>query len=115
MDPTHLLGYWWIVLLVGAIFCYKLVLRFFGVVIIPDNHLGKVNKKFKLLGRNKTLPDGVIIALNGEAGWQVDTLASGLHYWKWPWQYQIVLEPFRIIPKDKLGVRHLRQRRRLDE
>jgi hypothetical protein len=37
-----------------------------------------VNKKFVLFGSNRTLPDGAIIALKGEAGYQADTLAPGL-------------------------------------
>ncbi len=60
------------------IVCYKLVLRIFGVIIIPKNTIGIVNKKFVLFGTNKTLPDGEIIALKGEAGIQADTLPPGI-------------------------------------
>ena len=52
------------------IVCHKLILRIFGVIIIPKNTIGIVNKKFVLFGSNKTLPDGEIIALKGEAGFQ---------------------------------------------
>ena len=75
-----------------------------STVIIPNNQVGIVNKKFVLTGRNKTLPDGAIIALNGEAGVQADTLAPGLHFWYWPWQYVIRQEPFITIETSKLGV-----------
>ena len=55
--------------------CYRLVLRIFGIVIIPEDSIGIVNKEWVLFGKNKTLPDGAIIAMNGEAGLQADTLA----------------------------------------
>ena len=80
-----MLGYLWIVLIVLIIFCYKLVLRFFGIIIIPNDAIGIVNKRFVIFGSHRTLPDGAIIALNGEAGYQADTLAPGLHFWLWPW------------------------------
>lgn len=100
----QVVGYWWIAAILIFIVSYKLWLRLLGVVIIPDNHLGLVNKKFVLIGANATLPDGKIIALNGEAGYQADTLAPGLHVGYWPWQYQIDVRPFLTIPQGKLGV-----------
>lgn len=84
--------------------CYRFILRIFGVVIIPEDSIGIVNKKFVLFGRHKTLPDGQIIALQGEAGIQADTLAPGLHFWLWPWQYAIAQEKFVEIAKGKIGV-----------
>ena len=70
-----------------ALAAYRKVLRLFGVVIVPEDSVGIVTKRFVLLGSNKTLPDGRIIALKGEAGLQADALAPGLHWWLWPWQY----------------------------
>jgi len=75
-----LLKFWWIIPLVALVVGYKLVLRVFGVVMIPEDSLGVVNKKFVLFGKDKTLPDGKIIALKGEAGYQADTLAPGVHF-----------------------------------
>jgi len=58
-----------------AIVFYKFTLRvFFGMIIIPEDKIGLVTKKFVLFGDNKSLPDGKIIALNGEPGFQADTL-----------------------------------------
>src|SRR5271169_4719725 len=93
-----------IVAVILAIICYKLILRIFGVVIIPKNAIGIINKKFVLVGANKTLPDGEIIALNGEAGLQADTLAPGIHFRLWPWQYVVTLQKFVTIDKGNLGV-----------
>src|SRR5258706_5469803 len=84
--------------------CYRLILRIFGVVIIPKNTIGIVNKKFVLVGPNKTLPDGEIIALKGEAGVQADTLPPGIHFWRWPWQYGIQVQEFVTIGQGNIGV-----------
>jgi uncharacterized membrane protein YqiK len=84
--------------------CYRLILRIFGVIIIPKNTIGIVNKKFVLVGSNKTLPDGEIIALQGEAGIQADTLPPGIHFWRWPWQFGIQIQEFVTIEQGKIGV-----------
>ena len=66
---------------------YKFILRvFFGVVIVPENRIGLVTKKFVLFGKQE-LPEGHIIATNGEAGYQAQTLPPGVYFWKWIWQY----------------------------
>ena len=50
-----------------------------------------------LVGQNRTLPDGAIVALQGEAGLQADTLAPGMHFWLWPWQYVVTRQKFIAI------------------
>ena len=65
-------AYWWAIAALILLFGYKLVFRLFGIVIIAQDSVGIINKKFVLVGRNRTLPDGAIIALNGEAGIQAD-------------------------------------------
>ena len=71
---------WWILPVVFSIIFYKFVLRvFFGMVIVPENKIGLVTKKFVLFGADKSLPDGRIIATKGEAGYQARTLAPGLY------------------------------------
>jgi uncharacterized membrane protein YqiK len=83
---------------------YKFILRvFFGLVIIPENRIGLVTKKFVLFGKQE-LPEGHIIATNGEAGYQAQTLPPGVYFWKWIWQYSITFQPFVIIPTGKLGL-----------
>jgi uncharacterized membrane protein YqiK len=96
--------YWWMIFSILAAIFYKVVLRAFGVVIIPEDKIGLVTKKFVLFGANKNLPDGRIIATKGESGFQATTLAPGLYYWIWPWQYEIVKEDFLIIPEGKIGL-----------
>jgi uncharacterized membrane protein YqiK len=85
-------------------FLYKQVLYLFGVVVISDNQVGIVTKKWVLVGKYKTLPDGSLIALNGEAGIQADTLAPGLHFGYWIFQYSIEKVPFMTIPTGHIGV-----------
>jgi len=82
---------------------YKVWLRLLGIIIIPDNAIGLVTKKFVVMGRNRQLPPGRIIALNGEAGFQADTLAPGVHYWLWPWQYTVEKTPFFEVPQGQVG------------
>ena len=64
MDYQELLAsYWWVLVLLFSLIFYKFILRvFFGMVIVPENRLGLVTKKFVLFGANKELPDGRIIA-----------------------------------------------------
>jgi uncharacterized membrane protein YqiK len=83
---------------------YRVVFRLFGVVIIPENKIGLVTKKFVLFGSNKSLPDGRIIATNGEAGYQAKGLAPGVYFWMWFWQYDIKMQDFVIIPEGKIGL-----------
>jgi uncharacterized membrane protein YqiK len=102
---TSLLSYAWVLIPILATLFYKFTLRvFFGMVIIPEDKIGLITKKFVLFGANKNLPDGKIIALNGEAGFQADTLAPGLYWLYWPWQYAIDQAPLTVIPKGKIGL-----------
>jgi uncharacterized membrane protein YqiK len=102
---SQVLSFWWIIIPILAIAGYKFVFRvFFGMVVIPEDKVGLVTKKFVLLGANKSLPDGKIIALNGEPGYQADTLAPGLYWGYWVWQYTITQAPLIVIPKGKIGL-----------
>jgi uncharacterized membrane protein YqiK len=97
--------YWWIAAIILCLALYKLILRFlFGMVIVPEDRIGLVTKKFVLFGSNRELPDGRIIATGGEAGFQAKTLAPGLYFWKWVWQYDVTMEKFTVIPEGKIGL-----------
>lgn len=99
------LSYVLIGLLVASIILYKFVLRFlFGMIIVPEDRIGLVTKKFVLLGEHRELPGGRIIAIKGEAGFQAQTLAPGLYFGMWVWQYEVTMEPFTIIPEGKIGL-----------
>ena len=94
----------WLLPLVLLLALYKTALRVFGVIIIPEDSIGIVNKKFVLFGPHRTLPGGAIIALNGEAGLQADALAPGLHFGYWPWQYTVTRQEFITIQEGHIGI-----------
>jgi hypothetical protein len=51
---------------IAAVIFWKAVLWLFGVIIVSDDSLGTVTKKFVIFGANSNLPDGQIVALEGE-------------------------------------------------
>jgi uncharacterized membrane protein YqiK len=102
----YILAHWqWfaLALIVVLLLLYRQVLRLFGVIMVPDDGIGVVTKKFVLFGRHRRLPDGRIVALSGEAGFQADALAPGLHVGLWPWQYSVAIVPFLTVPPGKVG------------
>jgi uncharacterized membrane protein YqiK len=101
---TLFASYWWVLLAVLLLVGYKLVLKLFGIIIIPEDKIGLVTKKFVLFGKNKTLPNGRIVATEGEAGMQAQTLAPGIHFFKWIWQYQIEKKDFTVIEPGNIGL-----------
>ena len=98
-------NYWWILVILFSLILYKFILRFlFGMVIVPESKIGLVTKKFVLVGSNRELPAGRIIATKGEAGFQAQTLAPGLYWRMWPWQFAVNMQPFTVIPEGKIGL-----------
>src|SRR5688572_19265938 len=70
------------------------------VTMINERQVGVVVKKIS----SKRLPPGRLVALNGEAGYQADTLAPGLHLGYWRWMYQIHKIPVTVIPQGEIGL-----------
>lgn len=99
-----LLKFWWVPVLLILVAAYRLVFQLLGIVIVPEDKIGLVTKKFVLFGDKRELPAGRIIATEGEAGYQAQTLPPGLHFWKWLWQYEITLQPLTIIPSGQIGL-----------
>ncbi len=97
-------GIYFAIGLLVVIVCHRLILQVMGVVMIPENRIGLVTKKFVLMGKYKMLPSGRIIALNGEAGFQSQTLAPGVYFGKWIWQYVVTLQPLTVIPDGLIGL-----------
>ena len=71
-----------------------------GMVMIDEREVGVVIKKFGF----RQLPQGQLIALNGEAGYQADTLAPGLHFGYWFFQYRVIKMPMVRIPAGEIGL-----------
>jgi uncharacterized membrane protein YqiK len=100
-----MMKYGWALALLLILLLHKAILRaFFGTVIVSKDEIGIVNKKWVLVGKNRTLPDGAIVALNGEAGLQADTLAPGIHFGLWAWQFAVSKVPFTTIDKTHIGI-----------
>ncbi len=98
-------SYWWLLAILLCLVFYKFILRVLcGMVIVPEDKIGLVTKKFVLFGDNKELPDGRIIATKGEAGYQAKTLAPGIYFGMWIWQYEVTMENFTVIPEGTIGL-----------
>ena len=105
LNTETIVRFWWVLIPLAAVIFFRPILRLFlGMVIVPEDRIGVVVKKFVLLGANKELPDGRILATKGEAGIQAHTLPPGLYWMMWPWQYKVTMEPFTVIPPGKIGL-----------
>lgn len=71
-----------------------------GLIVIGEREVGIITKKFSA----KSLPAGGLIALEGEAGLQADTLPPGWHFGYFPWQFNVQKESVIIIPQDEIGL-----------
>jgi uncharacterized membrane protein YqiK len=72
-----------------------------GLIVVGEREVGIVVKKFSLKG---DLPPGQLVALNGEAGYQADTLAPGWHFGFYPWQYGVRKESVIVVPQGEIGL-----------
>jgi uncharacterized membrane protein YqiK len=71
-----------------------------GAVLISERQVGVVVKRWG--GRG--LEPGRLIALAGEAGYQADTLAPGLHFGFWRWQYRIIKVSVTVVPQGEIAL-----------
>lgn len=67
---------------------------------IPNNKIGVVEK---LWSPNGSVPEGLIISLNGQAGFQAELLRGGIHFGYWRWQYVVHKAPLVTVPQGKIG------------
>lgn len=88
------IAWYWYVLAVIVFFVWA------GIVLIRERQVGVVIKRFAA----KSLAPGQFIALNGEAGYQADTLAPGLHFGLWFWQYRIMKVPVTMVPQGEIAL-----------
>lgn len=76
------------------------IIFFCGLVIVGEQEVGIVVKKFS----SKSLAPGQIVALNGEAGYQADTLTPGWHWGFWPWQFNVRKEKVITVPQGEIAL-----------
>lgn len=90
-------------IMIGAVALVLLLVAVFlglGIVVIGDSEVGIVSKKFS----TKSLPPSRIIALNGEAGYQADTLSPGWHFGYWFWQYAVEKVDIVVVPAGTIAL-----------
>jgi uncharacterized membrane protein YqiK len=92
-NQLHIAWYWYVL---TAVFLILISSR----VVIHEMQVGIVVKKFS----RRNLAPGQLIALQGEAGYQAETLAPGLHFFYWPWQYRIFKVPATIVPQGEIAL-----------
>ncbi|MDX1990768.1 MAG: SPFH domain-containing protein [bacterium] len=73
-----------------------------GLVIVGQEQVGVVVKKFST--RGASLPDGRLLALSGEPGYQADTLAPGWYLGYWPWLYSVQKVPLTNVPQGEIAL-----------
>jgi uncharacterized membrane protein YqiK len=106
MITSHLLGLGsflgagigWYAAIGGGLFVALLLIS--SNVLIRERSVGIVIKRFS----GRSLAPGRLIALDGEAGYQADTLAPGLHLGYWPWQYRVVKVPVTVVPQGEIAL-----------
>jgi uncharacterized membrane protein YqiK len=84
-----------IVFQVIALFAIWLCFRY-----IPNNSVGVVEKLWSPIG---SVPEGGIIALKNEAGFQSALLRGGIHFGIWRWQFRVHRAPLVTISQGKIG------------
>lgn len=84
--------------IVGLIVFMRVLAELVGVVYIANDKVGVVEK---LWGRS--IPQGRIIALDGEAGLQCEVKRGGIHFGLPRWKYKIHRCPLVTIPQGQLG------------
>ena len=90
-------GTWWPY---AAIAWVALFVLWLGFRYIPNNSAGVVEKLWSPSG---SVPEGQIVALEGEAGYQVELLRGGMHFGYWRWQYRVHKVRLVSIPQGKIG------------
>ena len=87
---------------VAVVLIAFIVIMYVSVVNIGGSEVGIVEKKFG----GGPLPQGRVIAANGENGIQAQVLMPGWHFFYWPWQYKIEKAPMIEIKSGYIGLVH---------
>ncbi len=85
---------------VGFIGLLAATYKALGITVVGESEVGIVTKKIS----RTNLPTGRVIATNGEAGVQADTLSPGWHLGYWPFIYSVSKVPLVTIEPGSLGL-----------
>jgi uncharacterized membrane protein YqiK len=94
-DPTNLL-----IIVAAAVVGVLAFIELCGLRIIPNDQVGVVENLWSPKG---SVPEGRIIALAGEAGYQVDLLRGGIHFGLWRWKYRIHKVGLVTVPQGQIA------------
>ncbi len=86
----------WVAVAAALVILYWLL----GLVLIRETQVGIVVKKFAA----RSLSPGQLLALAGEAGYQADALAPGVHFGYWFWQYRVLKMPVTVVPQGEIAL-----------
>jgi len=92
--------FFWAIYVLLVPLAVLLLCELLGMRYIPHTCVGVIERLWSSRG---SVPEGRIIALNGEAGFQADILRGGVHFGLWRWQYRIHKVPLITIPQGKIG------------
>ena len=95
LDGLLIAGVWLGILVFLLLFVSWLTLRY-----IPNDRVGIVEKLWSATG---SVPEGRIIALGSEAGYQAELLRGGVHFGLWRWQYRVHKARLVTIAQGKIG------------
>jgi uncharacterized membrane protein YqiK len=85
---------------VGFIAFLGIAYKALGITVVGDSEVGIVTKKIS----NKSLPSGHVIAMEGEAGVQAETLSPGWHLGYWPFVYKVEKVPLTTVEPGTIGL-----------
>lgn len=92
----------WIAGALGLAVLLLFVKALLGIVVIAEYEVGVVIRRFALDGRK--LPNGRIVALNNEPGYQARTMGPGYHFWYWPWMFKVIKDQLTVIRPGHVGL-----------
>src|SRR3954462_10099001 len=100
LGDWHLTTTQWIITILLALLVLPEILAWLTLRYISNDYVGIVEKLWSSSG---SVPEGRIIALNGEAGYQAALLRGGIHLNLWRWQYAVHKVRLVNISEGKIG------------
>jgi uncharacterized membrane protein YqiK len=90
----------WVLIVAAVVVVALMIWLWLTVRYISNDYVGIVEKLWSSSG---SVPEGRIIALEGEAGYQAAVLRGGLHLDVWRWQYALHKVRLVTIAEGKIG------------